>query len=93
MPHATACDNGDSAYKEVTLIKHMELATVNTYASDIEANIALGVLRTNGIECVLTGETVNTVMAIYNIGVDGIRLMVRQEDFEKAREILGLNNI
>lgn len=67
------------------------LAVAAIYTSDAEANIALGMLRTNGIPCELNGELAYGVMGIQLTPNDGIRLMVRAEDLDAALKLLAEN--
>jgi hypothetical protein len=61
------------------------LITVARFESPIEAQIAKGVLESSGIECFLVGENVNSLLnAAFRV-----RLQVRIEDEEAARELLG----
>ncbi len=64
------------------------LVTVARFSSPLEAEFALGRLKSAGIECVMPEEQ---MAVIYNFGLTamgGIRLQVRAEDEEDARAIL-----
>lgn len=61
---------------------------LRTFSSDIEANIALGVLRANGIQCVLKNELMSSVLAIPSASYCTIKLLVNPSDIEVATKIL-----
>lgn len=62
----------------------MEL--VGTYFQDWEAHMAVDELANNGIKAVINNEIISTVYPIGAMG--GIQVFVRDEDAEKARDIL-----
>lgn len=64
------------------------LVVADTFTSDIEANIALGMLRAHDIPCILDGEIITGVMGIQLSPQGSIRLMVRQEDLTQALALL-----
>lgn len=66
----------------------MNLVVADTFTSDVSANIAAGMLRANGVECVLDGEIISTVMGIQLSPQESIRLMVREEDLPRALKLL-----
>ncbi len=66
----------------------MSLSVIKVYKSDAAANIALGVLRTNGIPAVLNNELTSTVFGIQLSSSDGIRLLVNEQDRELALRLL-----
>lgn len=66
-----------------------ELVVLRSYTSDVEANIALGVLRTNGIECALNNEIMAGVFGIPVAPFDRIRLLVHRKDADVADGLLG----
>lgn len=68
------------------------LVAAATFSSDIAANIALGMLRTNGIPCVLYGEISKNVLGISLTPEDSIRLMVKVSDLEAAQTLLKQSN-
>lgn len=68
-------------------INQQQLVTVATFSRDVDASIALGVLRTNGIPCILSGEMVSNVLGI-QLPAGSIRLLVYESDLETARSLL-----
>lgn len=53
------------------------------------ANIAMGMLRANGIPCILDNEMIANVFAIPIAEWDGIRLMVHECNLNEALALLG----
>lgn len=65
----------------------MKLTCVAQFSSPIAANIAQGMLENNGIKSVLDNATIVSVLPIPS-AIGGVRLMVREEDRDKALELL-----
>jgi hypothetical protein len=66
----------------------MELVPVDAYNNYIDANIILGRLQEEDIECWLKDENTSTIMPIWNQATGGIRLMVAKEDVAKTLKLL-----
>lgn len=66
----------------------MEFIVLNSYNNYIEAHIAKGVLEERGISSWLKDEFTLTIDPILTNAVGGIKIMVNNEDAEKALEIL-----
>ena len=67
----------------------MKTAKVLTCDNHAEAHIMQGRLENEGIDCFLTNENSTTILPQFNNMMgSGIQLIVREEDFEKARIIL-----
>ena len=64
------------------------LVVLNVYSSDVEANIAKGVLETNGIPAIIDNEIFSSVLPVTFNSVGGLRLLVRQQDEILARQLL-----
>lgn len=64
------------------------LVTVAHYTSGPEANIAAGMLRANGIPCIIDGEVANQVFGIQLLPTPGITIKVYARDAETATELL-----
>jgi hypothetical protein len=60
------------------------LITVARFESPVEAQMAKGMLESAGIECFLVGENVNSLLQ----AAFRVRLQVRTEDAESARELI-----
>lgn len=61
---------------------------LKVFSSDADAHIALGVLRTNGINCALENEINASVFALPTASYCGIKLLVNPADAEIAARLL-----
>jgi predicted RNA-binding Zn-ribbon protein involved in translation (DUF1610 family) len=66
----------------------MEFVPVYSYTNYIDANIMLGRLESEGINCWLMDENTNTVNPIWGQAIGGIKIMVAKSDAERAVELL-----
>lgn len=66
----------------------MEFKLLAAYDNYVLANMALGLLQENIIECHLKDEYIVTIDPLLNPAVGGIKLMVAIKDFEKAAGIV-----
>jgi len=57
---------------------------VNRYSTSIEAQIVRSKLQDEGILSFVFDEQINTINPLYNIATGGIRLMVHEDDLERA---------
>ncbi len=64
------------------------LIVLESYNSDVEAHIARGVLESNGVKCIINNEIMSSIYPLTLTSIGGIKLLVRREDFELAKEIL-----
>jgi hypothetical protein len=60
------------------------MVTVGRFESPVEAQMAKGLLESNGVECFLVGENANNLIQ----SAFRVRLQVRTEDEATARELL-----
>jgi Putative prokaryotic signal transducing protein len=60
------------------------MVTVGRFISPVEAQMAKGMLESEGLECFLVGENVNNLLG----AAFRVRLQVRVEDEALARELL-----
>ena len=60
------------------------LVTVARFSSPVEAQIAKGMLEAAGVECFLVGENANNLLQ----AAFRVRLQVKSEDEEPARELM-----
>ena len=65
------------------------LVVAATFPDDVSAHIALGMLRTHGVECVLNNEIMSDVFALPTASFGGIRLLVHEADLDRALSLLG----
>ena len=61
-----------------------EMVTVAKFLEPTEAQMAMGMLESAGIECLLVGENANNLLAL----AFRVRLQVRHEDEAAARALL-----
>lgn len=66
----------------------MKFLHIDTYVNYIDANIMLGRLESEGINCWLRDENTVTIDPILTNAVGGIKLMVAEADAERAIELL-----
>lgn len=66
----------------------MEFVILETFQNYIEANLVLGRMEEAGIHCWLKDENTATINPVLTNVIGGIKLMVAEEDLEKATEIL-----
>ncbi len=62
------------------------------YYDPIEASIVKERLESEGIPCFLSNENASYVLNHMNVGHGGVSIMMDEDDFPKAMEILGLEN-
>lgn len=65
------------------------LVTVCTYPSRVEADIAKGLLETNGIKAILAADDAGGSYPM--MGMLGVKLQVNSEDFKKAKKLLEIS--
>jgi hypothetical protein len=65
-----------------------EIVTVARFDHMPDAHIAMGRLRTEGVDCWLADEHLVQTDWLYSIAVGGIKLQVHAEDEARARSIL-----
>ena len=66
----------------------MDFVQVESYVDYIEANIALGRLQEEGINCWLQDENSATIGPMFTNSIGGIKLMVVDSQAERAMAIL-----
>lgn len=67
--------------------EYVDWVKVTTFTTRYEADLAQGLLEANDIDAVTFGDDCGSVDPALTYGL-GIRLMVREEDVEKARDVL-----
>jgi hypothetical protein len=65
-----------------------KLATVAVFYNLHEADVAVGLLESCGVECFLCDEHMHRVHPLATDVLGGVRLQVRQQDVEVAKELL-----
>ena len=71
----------------------MEYKQIAAYDNYFSANLRLGMLQENEIDCHLKDEYIVTVDPLLNPAIGGIKLMVAAEEFEKATGIIRQSEI
>lgn len=66
----------------------MDLVTVKTFDSYFLANIILGRLHSEGVECYLKDEVTVTIDPILTNAIGGIKIVVKKENADAVIEIL-----
>jgi DNA-directed RNA polymerase subunit RPC12/RpoP len=66
----------------------MNFIPINSYSNYIDANIILGRLQNDGLNCWLMDENTVTINPVWTNAIGGIKLMVAQEDAKNAMELL-----
>jgi DNA-directed RNA polymerase subunit RPC12/RpoP len=66
----------------------MDFKQISAYDNYVSANITLGLLQENEINCHLRDEHIITIDPFLNQAVGGIKLMVAEDDFARAVEII-----
>jgi phage FluMu protein Com len=69
-------------------INRMNFKLVATYDNFMVANMTLGMLQENEINCHLKDENIVTIDPLLNPAVGGIKLMVQDEDYTAAKVLL-----
>ena len=66
----------------------MNFKQIASYDNFMLANMTLGLLQENEINCHLKDEHIVTIDPLLNPAVGGIKLMVDEADFDKAQELI-----
>ncbi len=66
-----------------------ELICIKTYMNSQQAEMARGVLETNGIEAMISADDAGGWRPELAVAMGGVRLLVREEDAKSALELLG----
>ncbi|MBC7933841.1 MAG: DUF2007 domain-containing protein [Rhizobacter sp.] len=66
----------------------MNFKQIASYDNYMLANMTLGLLQENFINCHLKDEHIVTIDPLLNPAVGGIKLMVAEEQFDRAQELI-----
>ncbi|MBS1509326.1 MAG: DUF2007 domain-containing protein [Bacteroidetes bacterium] len=66
----------------------MNFKQITTYDNYVLANMTLGLLQENGINCHLKDENIVTIDPFLSPAVGGIKLMVQEDEFELAQNLI-----
>ena len=66
----------------------MNFIQISSYDNYMSANMALGMLQENDINCHLKDEYIVTIDPLLNPAVGGIKLMVAESQLDRAKELI-----
>ena len=66
----------------------VELVTVHQAQGELEAQMIKGVLESEGIDCMLSGESLRLTHGLTVDGLAVVRIKVRAPDEEKAKDVI-----
>lgn len=66
----------------------MELVTLKTFNTPVEAHILKSRLESEDIPCFLTDENMVGLNPLYNVTIGGVKLKINKEDAERALAIV-----
>jgi DNA-directed RNA polymerase subunit RPC12/RpoP len=66
----------------------MSFVQLNSFTNYIDANIIMGRLKEEGINCWLKDENTVTINPLWNNAMGGIKLMVVKDQLERATDLL-----
>lgn len=66
----------------------MEFVILKSFANYVDAHIALGRMKDEGIDCWLKNENTTTIMPVWTTALGGIQLMVNAAQEEEAASLL-----
>jgi hypothetical protein len=64
-----------------------DVVSVRTYSSEVEADLAASWLAAEGVEAMVLADDAGGALPSFRV-LGGVRLVVRAEDEDRAREIL-----
>jgi hypothetical protein len=66
----------------------VKMATAGTFYNLQEADVVVGLLESCGIDCLLCDEHMHRVHPLATDIIGGVRVQVREQDLEVAKELL-----
>lgn len=66
----------------------MELTTIKIFDNPIDLHLLKAILEDEGVKCFVFDENIVSVNPMYSYAVGGIKLKVRDEDFQKGQQII-----
>ncbi|MEM7368543.1 MAG: DUF2007 domain-containing protein [Bacteroidota bacterium] len=66
----------------------VKLIEVHSFISPIDASLVKNILELEGIDSVINNEHINTSFAFHQPAIGGVRLMVREADYDIAKRIV-----
>ena len=71
---------------------NVSLVVLEIYQNSIKAHIVKSLLKSNGIDCAISEDNFASVLPVHDSFSMGVKIMVREDDFEKAMAILEQSN-
>ena len=68
------------------------MKTVKKFTSSFSANVAKGLLESNGIKAALLGENIPMIAGVCNSDLLSIELVVNDEDYSEACRLLAADS-
>ena len=65
-----------------------DLICIKNYNNRIEAELVKGLLEASGIEAIISADDCGGMRSHLLLGTNGTRLLVKEEDAQKALEVL-----
>jgi len=69
-------------------INIMELITLKTYNTEVEAELIKAYLEINGVEAFVFGNILANTYNVFNITSGGVQLKISVDDYNKATDLL-----
>lgn len=69
-------------------MKTDNIVVIRTFETEVDASIALGILKTYDVAGYLSNVHINSIYPIYNVATGGIKLHVLESDAGRALQIL-----
>lgn len=66
-----------------------KIIELTTFYSEMEAEIAMGILRGAGIDCEMTGDKLsNIIVPLFSTGQPMIKILIDEDNYELATQLL-----
>jgi len=78
----------DTNKKKTSLVDDSKLKELHKVWGPVEAEIIKSYLESNGIVCILRGKVVQSVHPFSADGLGEIKILVSEEDYTRAQELL-----
>lgn len=68
------------------------LVVLKVYQNSVRAHIVKSLLKSNGIGCAVKEDNFASVLPVHDSSSTGVKILVREDDFEEALAILERSN-
>lgn len=75
-----------------TIDPNVELVQVYRAQGELDAQVVRSLLEANAIDCMLSGESVRLTHGITVDGLAEVKILVRAEDAERARDVISASD-